>query len=165
MERRDEHAPVAQQHRLAVELGQHLDVRADVADTRSADEDAAERLVLACDLEVGLEARDLPAVGVPVDHDVGETEMARSSRIMPAQVPKIGRSNERIASSSPYSVASFVIVVDSPPGITSPSSPSSCSGSRTSTTSAPSPEARACSRNAPCSARTPIRGRRPSVQV
>src|SRR6476619_4861672 len=30
MERRDEHAPVAQKHRLAVEFGQHLDVRADV---------------------------------------------------------------------------------------------------------------------------------------
>ena len=26
-------------------------------------------------VEVGLEARDLPAVGVPVDHEVGETQM------------------------------------------------------------------------------------------
>ena len=48
--------------------------------------------------------------------------------------------------------------VDSPPGMTSPSSPSSCSGLRTSTTSAPRRRSiAACSRKFPCTARTPIR--------
>ena len=48
-------------------------------------------------------------------------------------------------------------VVDSPPGITSPSSPSSCSGLRTSTGSAPRRRSiAACSRKFPCTARTPI---------
>src|ERR671931_471180 len=50
-----------------------------------------------------------------------------------------------------------MIVVDSPPGMTSPSSPSSSCGIRTSTASAPSRRrARTCSRNPPCSASTPI---------
>src|SRR5689334_19352191 len=44
MERRDEHPAVAEQHRLAVELGQHLDVRAGFRDPGRADEDAAQRL-------------------------------------------------------------------------------------------------------------------------
>src|SRR3982751_6875401 len=49
-------------------------------------------------------------------------------------------------------------VVDSPPGITRPSSPASCSGLRTSVTSAPSARSTfACSRKFPCTARTPIR--------
>ncbi len=49
------------------------------------------------------------------------------------------------------------MVVDSPPGMISPSSPSSCSGSRTSTASAPSRRSTAaCSRKFPCTARTPI---------
>src|SRR3954463_3479276 len=48
-------------------------------------------------------------------------------------------------------------VVDSPPGTTRPSSPSSCSGFRTSTASAPRRRSiAACSRKFPCTARTPI---------
>src|ERR1043165_9933291 len=48
-------------------------------------------------------------------------------------------------------------VVDSPPGTTSPSSPSSCSGLRTSTTPPPSRRSTAaCSRTFPCTASTPI---------
>src|SRR5512132_4258756 len=48
-------------------------------------------------------------------------------------------------------------VVDSPPGTTTPSSPSSCSGLRTSTTSAPSRRSIAtCSRKFPWTAMTPI---------
>src|SRR5471032_2295436 len=48
-------------------------------------------------------------------------------------------------------------VVDSPPGMTNPSRPSSCSGLRISTASAPRPRSmRACSRKFPCSASTPI---------
>src|SRR3954470_11168355 len=47
--------------------------------------------------------------------------------------------------------------VDSPPGTTRPSSPSSCSGLRTSTASAPRRRSiAACSRKFPCRARTPI---------
>src|SRR5436853_7447839 len=42
VERRDEEAPLPEQHRLAVELGQHLDLGAEVAHARRADEDAAE---------------------------------------------------------------------------------------------------------------------------
>src|SRR5579862_6025167 len=49
-------------------------------------------------------------------------------------------------------------VVDSPPGMTRPSSPASSSALRTSTTSTPSPRSIcACSRKLPCTARTPIR--------
>src|SRR6187551_3789047 len=75
VERGDEHHAVAQQHRLAVELGQHLDARADVPHARRADEDAAEGPPVAVELEVCLEARDLAAVGIPVDLDVRETEV------------------------------------------------------------------------------------------
>src|SRR5918996_493153 len=50
-----------------------------------------------------------------------------------------------------------VNVVDSPPGMTRPSRPSSCSGLRTSTTSAPRRRSiAACSRKLPWTARTPI---------
>src|SRR4051794_35838996 len=48
-------------------------------------------------------------------------------------------------------------VVDSPPGRTSPSSPTSCSGLRTSTVRAPRRcSIWACSRKFPCTASTPI---------
>src|ERR671936_3035569 len=51
---------------------------------------------------------------------------------------------------------SFDMVVDSPPGMTSPSTPSRSDGTRTSTASRPtSRSARRCSRKAPCRARTP----------
>src|SRR5580765_4378704 len=42
VERRDDHAAVAQKHRLAVELGQHVHLRADVLHPGRADEDAAQ---------------------------------------------------------------------------------------------------------------------------
>src|SRR4029078_12980248 len=38
VERRDEEAAVAEQHRLAVELGEHLDARPGLGDARRADE-------------------------------------------------------------------------------------------------------------------------------
>src|SRR5580765_1352666 len=41
MKRGDEEPTLAQQHRLAVELRQHLDLRPDLADARGADEHAA----------------------------------------------------------------------------------------------------------------------------
>src|SRR5215216_2950252 len=75
MERGDDQATVAEQHRNPVVLGQDLDVRAYVGDPRRADEDAAQRLLLAYQLEIGLEARDLAAVRVPFYLEVGETEV------------------------------------------------------------------------------------------
>src|SRR5436309_11131804 len=58
-----------------------------------------------------------------------------------------------------------MIAVDSPPGTISPSSPASCSGSRTSTGSAPRRRSTAeCSRKFPCTARTPIRSDRSTTQ-
>src|SRR6266516_3758708 len=80
----------------------------------------------------------------------------RSRMIIPAHVPNTGPANERTASSSPYSRISRMNVVDSPPGTTSPSNPSSCSGLRTSTTLAPSRRSiAACSRKFPWTAKTP----------
>src|SRR6185312_2856550 len=66
VERRDEEAPVAREHRTPVHLGEHLDVGADLLDPRCADEDGADRLVLAGHVEVRLERRDLPAERVPL---------------------------------------------------------------------------------------------------
>src|SRR3954454_23315788 len=81
----------------------------------------------------------------------------RSRTIIPAHVPKTGCANSRTASSSPYRRMSRMNVVDSPPGMTRPSSPSSCPGFRTSTTSTPRRRSTAaCSRTFPCRARTPI---------
>src|SRR6476661_1870865 len=74
VERGDEHAALAQQHRVALVLGQHLHARARLDDARRADEDAAQRLVLAGELEVGLEARDLAAVAVAAHDEVDEAE-------------------------------------------------------------------------------------------
>src|SRR5436305_6970107 len=59
-----------------------------------------------------------------------------------------------------------MIAVDSPPGITSPSSCSSCSGLRTSTGSAPRCRSTAaCSRKLPCTARMPILGASPMRSI
>src|SRR3989442_15363235 len=59
VERRDENTAVSEQHRLAVQLGEHLDVRTALAEPRRADEHAPQGPVLAVQLELGLEARDL----------------------------------------------------------------------------------------------------------
>jgi hypothetical protein len=75
MERSNEDAAVPQEHGLAIQLGQHLDVRADVAHARRADEHAPERAILSVELEVRLEARHLPTVCVPVDLQVGQPEV------------------------------------------------------------------------------------------
>src|SRR4051812_7127134 len=76
MEGGDDHTPLAQEYRLAVEIGEHLDLRPDFADARRADEDAPQRLSLVHQSEVCLEARHLPSVRVPVDVDVDGAEMA-----------------------------------------------------------------------------------------
>src|SRR3954469_14636011 len=75
MERRREEAALAQKDGLTVVLRQHLDVGAVVAHAWGADEDAPQRLLLAAQPEVGLEARHLAAVGVAVDVQVHQAEM------------------------------------------------------------------------------------------
>src|SRR4051794_2399010 len=91
MERRDEEAALAQQHRLAVVLGQHLDAGPDLAHARGADEDAAQGLGVARELEVGLEARHLAAVAVAVDGDVDEPEVGAVEQDHPGAGPEHGR--------------------------------------------------------------------------
>ena len=80
-------------------------------------------------------------------------------RIIPAHVPKTGRpSLMRCDNGSkvPLDSKSMEIVVDSPPGITSASSPRRSSGILTWRTLAPSfSSAAVCSLEAPCKARTP----------
>src|SRR5438132_8198296 len=71
----DDEASLTQEHGLAVELREHFDLRPHLADARCADEDPAEGLTVAGEREIGLEARDLAAVGVPVDLDVDRTEV------------------------------------------------------------------------------------------
>ena len=61
-------------HDVPVVRGEHLDALADRLDPRRADEDAAERLVEAVEVEVGLEAVDLAAVGVAAHRDVHQAE-------------------------------------------------------------------------------------------
>src|SRR5262245_44143324 len=52
MERRDEEAALPGQDWMAVDLGEHLDVGADLLDPRRANEDGAQRPALAGKLEV-----------------------------------------------------------------------------------------------------------------
>src|SRR2546430_4044498 len=74
MERGDEDAPVANEHGPALVLGENLHV-ARRAHARRADEDAAQRGAVTRERKIGLEARDLAAIRVPVDLDVDEAEM------------------------------------------------------------------------------------------
>src|SRR5437763_16756785 len=53
VERRDEKPPLPREHRMAVDLGEHLDVGPDLLDPRGTDEDCAEWP--AGQVEVGLE--------------------------------------------------------------------------------------------------------------
>src|SRR5919112_4748339 len=85
-----------------------------------------------------------------------------ASRIIPAHAPYAGSPDRRAStngSRSPKVRESLSMVVDSPPGITMPCSPSSSSGRRTGRAVAPaSARATRCSRTSPWSARTPITG-------
>ena len=158
VERCHEDPPVANEHRLALVLGEHLDVLTGHPHPRRPDKDSAERPLVPCELEVGLEGGHLAAVGIPVDLHVGEAEVVAIEDDHAGAGTK-DRSLERpIASSSPYSLISRMNVVDSPPGTTNPSSPASSSGFRISTGSAPSRRSIAsCSRKFPWTASTPIR--------
>src|SRR6201989_1201292 len=61
VERSHEEPAFAREHRPPVDLGQHLLARPDLLDPGRADEHGTHRLVLAHDLEVGLEGRELTA--------------------------------------------------------------------------------------------------------
>src|SRR5438477_4558358 len=75
MERGDEEPALAREHRMAVDLGEHLDVGADVLDPRRADEDGAQRRALPRQIEVGLERRDLAAERVTPHLEIDEPEV------------------------------------------------------------------------------------------
>src|SRR5262245_36659570 len=65
---------LAEEHGRPVQSGQHLDVRADLRHARRPDEHTAHASA-ARQLEVSLEARDLPAVRVSPHRDVDEAEV------------------------------------------------------------------------------------------
>src|SRR5829696_5172140 len=90
MERRDDETSLAERNRLAVERGEDLDVRAGLAHPRRADEDAAQRLLVARELEVSLEACDLAAVRIAVHGDVHEPEMLPVEDDHPGARPEDG---------------------------------------------------------------------------
>src|SRR5437868_5093049 len=71
----DEDPPVAREHRAAVDLGEHLDARADLFEPGGADEDGPQRLVAVPEVEIRLEARDLAPERVAPDAEVAETEV------------------------------------------------------------------------------------------
>src|SRR6185436_1940329 len=75
MEGREQEAPVAHEHGLAVELAEHLDAVPERADARRPDEDASERDLVAGQVDVRLETPHLSAERIPVDDQVGETEV------------------------------------------------------------------------------------------
>ena len=94
----------------------------------------------------------------------GRRATSAASRIIPAQVPSAGSPSARRSASgsnSPDESSSIDIVVDSPPGMTSASTPSSSVG-RADLDGVGAERQRAPRRaraNAPCSARTPTFGR------
>ena len=56
MERHGDHVSLTHRHRMAVDLGEHLDLRAALCDPRGADEDGVQRPAGdAVQLDVGLE--------------------------------------------------------------------------------------------------------------
>src|SRR5215467_8850778 len=71
----DEETSLARQHRVAVDLREHLDIRPRLVEPRCPDEDRAQRLVSVIDLEIGLEAPDLTAERVAARRVVAETEV------------------------------------------------------------------------------------------
>ena len=75
VERGGEDAPLAYQDRLLPEAADDLHAGPGIDDPRRADEHALERLPVALELDVGLEARHLAPVGVPLDHDIEQPEV------------------------------------------------------------------------------------------
>jgi hypothetical protein len=75
MEGSDQEAALPEEHGLPVELREDIHAGAGGDHARCADEDAAQGSVLAGQVEVGLEAEDLPAVRIARDLDVDEPEV------------------------------------------------------------------------------------------
>src|SRR5690242_16348715 len=76
MERRHEEPSLAQEHRLALELREHLDRRPRDPNARRADEDSAQRPAVALQVEIGLEARHLASERVAAHLQVQQAEVA-----------------------------------------------------------------------------------------
>ncbi len=121
----------------------------DRLDPGRADERRVHRFVEPGEVDVALEGVDLAAERVAAHRDVDAADgllagapssMRSASRIMPAQVPNAGIPAailERSGSISSKIRASLAIVVDSPPGRTSPSTAASSDSRRTATGRAP----------------------------
>jgi hypothetical protein len=75
VEGRHQEAPLTEQDRLAVQLGEHFYPWTCLGDSRRPDEDSAQRLVLAGELDVGFEARHLSSVRVAAHGQVDEAEV------------------------------------------------------------------------------------------
>src|SRR5436190_17448247 len=71
----DEEPPLARQDRVAVDLGEHVDVGSRVLEPRRADEDSAQRLVPVPDVQVRFEAAHLAAESVAPRAVVAEAEV------------------------------------------------------------------------------------------
>src|SRR5262245_51663124 len=77
MERRRDDRAVPDEHRLAVDRGEHVDVGAGALDDWSTDEDGVERTIVeTLDGEIALEAVDLTSERVAADIDVEHPEAA-----------------------------------------------------------------------------------------
>src|SRR5450759_3835718 len=74
VERCNKDTAFARKHGPTVVPGENLDRRARALDPRCADEDGAQRLALAHQLEIGLEAVHLAPVGVAANDDVDQPE-------------------------------------------------------------------------------------------
>src|SRR4051794_24903217 len=61
VERGDEDSSLPREHRMTVDLRQHVDVRPHLLDPRGADEDGTHRLVAVADVEIRFERMNLPA--------------------------------------------------------------------------------------------------------
>ena len=148
--------------RVAVDLGEHLDVVAVLGDPRRADEDRVHRRRTPSISRSASNERTWRPNALRLALKSSRPRWSRSSMISPAQVPSTGvpeRTRSRSGSARPSRSIPSVIVVDSPPGMTSPSRPSRSAGTRTSRTSAPSAaRIRACASKPPWSARTPTSG-------
>src|SRR6266516_1312396 len=75
MEGSDEQPSLARQHRMAVDLREHLDVGSRLLEPRRPDEDSFERLVAVTDVEIRLEAAHLAAERVAPRPVVAEAEV------------------------------------------------------------------------------------------
>ncbi len=146
MKGRGENVPLLDQNREAVALGQYFYVRAGLQNARRANVDHLQRATI----ELGFgrsitlsicrpyALRSTVASSTPRLCCEGRgTSFA--SRMQPAQVPKEGllRTNSSSAPRNPSRSRNFRKVVDSPPGITSPSTSASCSRLRTRTAPRP----------------------------